>query len=198
MKTAFCLGLTAALTLATAALAADDGPGPERGARADANADGRVTLQESQAALRARILRFDADRDGRVTRAEMDGAREQFRARRAERREQRGKDVFARLDADHDRQLSQSEFAAGREQMREHRRQRWAERGEMRRGPGRPGHRGQPGERFERLDADRDGAVSVAELDRAAAERFQQMDANHDGALTPDERPMRRHGRGRD
>ena len=71
MKTAFCLGLAAALTLTSAALAGDEGPGHrDRGARADTNGDGRVTLEESQAAMKARMARFDADRDGRITKAE--------------------------------------------------------------------------------------------------------------------------------
>ena len=55
MKTAIYLGLTAALTLASAALAADGPNRPDRdhrgrAERADANGDGAVTLQESQAA----------------------------------------------------------------------------------------------------------------------------------------------------
>ena len=87
MKIAITLGLAAALTLASAALASDDGPGHRgRGERADANSDGRVTLQESQAALKTRLMRLDADRDGRITKAEMEGARERFAARRGERR----------------------------------------------------------------------------------------------------------------
>lgn len=192
MKTALSLGLAAALTLASAALAAD-GPGRDymgRGQRADANGDGRVTLQETQGALRERIMRMDANHDGRVTQAEMEALRGQWR----ERREQRGQDVFARLDTDHSGQLSQQEFTAGRDQMRERRRERMGERGEHR-GMG----RGDPGERFARLDADRDGSVSAAELDRAAAERFSRLDANHDGALTADERPDRgERMRGRD
>lgn len=211
MKTAICLGLTAALTLASAALAADGPSRPDRdhqgrAERADANGDGNVTLQESQAALRERLMRLDADRDGKITKAEMDARRAQFQERRAERGAQRGQDVFARLDADHSGQLSQSEFAAGREQMRERRGARAGERGRERGGEHRGmchrgrGPRGEPGERFTALDADNDGAVSTAELDRAAADRFSKADANHDGALSADERraAWRDHRRPRD
>lgn len=191
MKIAICLGLTAALTLASAALAADGPSRPDRdhrgrAERADANGDGKVTLQESQAALRERLMRLDANQDGKITRAEMDNRRERFQERRAERGAQRGQDVFARLDTDHSGQLSPSEFAAGREQMRERRAARGGEHPRM--GHRGPGARGEPGERFAGLDADNDGAVSAAELDRAAAERFNKADANHDGALTADER----------
>ncbi len=191
MKTAFTLGLTAALTLASAALAADGPSRPDRdhrgrAERADANGDGAVSLQESQSAMRERMMRLDADRDGKITRAEMDARREQAQERRAERGAERAQDVFARLDTDHSGQLSQAEFAAGREQMRERRMARGAEhRGMGHRGRG---PRGEPGERFAALDADNDGAVSAAELDRAAATRFAQADANHDGSLTADER----------
>lgn len=200
MKIAICLGLTAALTLASAALAADGPSRPDRdhrgrAERADANGDGAVTLQESQAALRERLMRLDADRDGKITRAEMDARREQAQERRAERRTemgaQRGQDAFARLDADHNGQLSPAEFAAGREQMRERRAARGGEhRGGEHRGMGHRGRGmgGEPGERFAGLDADNDGAVSAAELDRAAAQRFAKADANHDGSLTADER----------
>lgn len=194
MKIAICLGVTAALSLACAA-AADDGT--TRGAshhrghgtRADANGDGRITLQESQAALRDRLMRLDGNHDGKVTRAEMDARRGELEARHA----RRGADAFARLDTDHDGQLSQSEFAAGRDALHEHRRDHD---GRGHRGP-RP--HGDPGERFDRLDADHDGAVSAAEIDAAAAERFVVADANHDGALTADEqrqahRERRGHG----
>lgn len=190
MKTAICLGVAAALTLASAALAGDDTERPGRGHRADANGDSRVTLQESQAALKARLMRLDADKDGRVTQAEMEGARGQFQERRSERMRERGSDQFAIMDTDRNGQLSREEYTAGRERFAERHRERRQERGAR--------HRGDPAERFAKLDADRDGAVSAAEMDRAAAERFNQMDANHDGALTADERPDRRRGHRRD
>jgi len=190
MKTAFCLGLAAALTLTSAALAGDEGPGHrDRGARADTNGDGRVTLEESQAALKARMARLDADRDGRITKAEMDGARTQFAERRRERFDERGRDAFAIMDTDRNGQLSPQEFEAGRQRMAERRHERRE---------GRMTRRGHvPGERFDRLDADNDGVVTSAEMDRAVAERFARMDADKDGAISADERPERRRGRHR-
>lgn len=177
MRTAICLGIAAAVTLTSAALA---GPGRDGPARADADSNGRVTLEETQAALKARMARLDADKDGRITKAEMEGARERI----SERHRERGADAFAIMDTDRNGQLSPAEFEAGRQRMAERR-------GERREGRmARRGH--QPGERFDRLDADNDGAVTAAEMDRAAAERFAKMDANKDGVISADERPARR------
>jgi len=56
--------------------------------------------------------------------------------------------------------------------------------------PRRGGRRG-PGSgamMFERLDANGDGAVTVAEASARTLERFDRMDADHDGTVTPDER----------
>lgn len=191
MKSVFSLGLTAALGLASAAFAADSAPA----ARADANADGAVTLQESQAALRARLSRFDADGDGRVSREELQAGRQQRRldreARWAQREDRRGAAMFERLDADHNGQLSPSEFEAGRERLREHRREGRNDRAQAR-------SRMHAEGRFAALDANRDGAVDTAEMDRAAAQRFARMDVDRDGRLTAAERPVRhgprRHG----
>lgn len=192
MKTAITIGLAAALTLASAAMAGDDSDRPGRGARADANADGRVTLQETQAAMKARMMRLDTDKDGRVTQAEMEAARGQRMERRSERMRERGGDRFEAMDKDRNGQLSREEFTAGREQFAERRREHRGDR----KGPmGR--HRGEPGERFGRLDTNNDGAVSAAEMDQAAAAHFQQMDANKDGVITADERPERGRGRHR-
>jgi Ca2+-binding EF-hand superfamily protein len=49
------------------------------------------------------------------------------------------------------------------------------------------GPRGNPAMIFERLDADRDGAVTLAELEAMRAARFAERDANGDGRLDRDE-----------
>lgn len=53
-----------------------------------------------------------------------------------------------------------------------------------------PEHGGH-GAMMEKLDANKDGAISRAEADAAKAERFARVDANKDGAVTQDE--MRAH-----
>jgi len=57
--------------------------------RADANGDGRITLQEMQAHALARFDRIDTNSDGTVTADERRAARAAMRAERQERREQR-------------------------------------------------------------------------------------------------------------
>jgi hypothetical protein len=45
---------------------------------------------------------------------------------------------------------------------------------------------------FDRSDADKDGRVSLAEMQQAALARFDRADLNHDGTITPDERQQAR------
>lgn len=96
--------------------------------------------------------------------------------------------LFARLDANSDGNVTQEEGRAGWRAMREEHRE---ERGEQ---------------RFQRHDANNDGAISRDEFLSGPNERFAELDANHDGQLSADERPQRpdgehheggRHGGGR-
>jgi len=45
---------------------------------------------------------------------------------------------------------------------------------------------------FERADADKDGRVSLPEMQQAALARFDRADLNRDGTITPDERQQAR------
>jgi len=54
-----------------------------------------------------------------------------------------------------------------------------------------------PARMFDRLDANRDGALDQGEFDTLLARRFARMDANGDGTLTPEERRAAR-GRAND
>jgi Ca2+-binding EF-hand superfamily protein len=45
---------------------------------------------------------------------------------------------------------------------------------------------------FERVDADHDGRVSLAEAQRAGMAMFERLDTNHDGTISPDERAAAR------
>jgi hypothetical protein len=48
--------------------------------------------------------------------------------------------------------------------------------------------RGDPGKMFDRIDANRDGALDSSELDALLVRRFARMDADKNGLLTADER----------
>ena len=109
----------------------------------------------------------------------------------------RFRDRIMQADTDRDGRVSLAEWTAYR-----------AERNAERRGPEGPGAEGQGGEgaegrrggdptrQFERMDANRDGYVTPAEIDAVSAQRFARLDANHDGVLTANERHAMRGGRG--
>lgn len=184
--------LAAAALVAVPALAAQQGD-TRRGAQP-------LTAAAFQARVEARFAATDANRDGFIAQAEAQAragagaerreAREQRRAKRAER--------LARLDTDRDgtisaaerqaqlaaRGLDQAEVQAKRAERRALRAERRAERKEMR--AGRTLRIGD--KRFARLDADKDGRLSLAEVTARSAVRFQRLDANKDGALTREER----------
>ncbi|MCP3730693.1 hypothetical protein M9978_09660 [Sphingomonas sp. MG17] len=154
---------------------------------ADTNKDGQLSATERQAGrdkMRAgfegrrggrgggagmgerMLARVDTNGDGLISRAESRAA--------AEAR-------FARIDADSDGAIEAGEgrgFRDGRG-----------------RGGGRFGMRGGRGMQGMRLammaDVNKDGAISRAEYDAAAAQRFARMDANKDGKLDRADRPQR-------
>ena len=90
----------------------------------------------------------------------------------------RYRDRLMQADTDHDGRISLAEFMAARQ----------AE-------PGGEGRGGDPERQFQKLDANRDGFITPAEVDAFSAERFARMDSNHDGVVTPEERRAARGGR---
>jgi Ca2+-binding EF-hand superfamily protein len=139
MKTSRFVLLGGAALLAATAFAipaiAQSGPGHhhhhrgggfaagEAFARADANNDGRVTLEEGRAWLAARFAEIDANRDGGVTFEEM---RAYARARMGDRQppaemqqraEQRGQGMFRALDANSDGRVTLEEVRPFAEAM---------------------------------------------------------------------------------
>lgn len=82
-------GLVSALT--TAAFACG---GEHKGARADTNQDGKVTLDEANAMLKTRFTALDTNKDNVVTTAELG---------------KRGKRMFERADANKDGKVSMAE-----------------------------------------------------------------------------------------
>lgn len=92
-------------------------------ARADANNDGRVTLEEGRAWLAARFAEVDANRDGGVTFEEM---RAYARSRMGDRQppaeaearmQQRGQAMFRALDANGDTRVTLEELRPFAEAM---------------------------------------------------------------------------------
>ena len=146
-----------------------------------------MTRAQVESRVRERFAQVDANRDGFVTKAEGETMRERIRGERRENRTERRTARFAALDANKDGQLSRAEFDAPRDGDRADRRERRMERRAFR-----AHHRGLArfgGARlFERLDADRDSRVSLAEATGAALRRFDMSDANKDGTVTREER----------
>ena len=167
----------AALAVLAGAAAAQPGPG----ARGERAAD--VTRQEVAERAAEHFARLDADSDGRITPEEVRQAHQQRRAERAGR-------MFERLDANDDGSVSRAEFDQARSQHAERRAGRGPRQGmrAMHRGM-RGGARmfGEQGfvtrdqfveralTRFDRLDADRDGTVTVAERQQARQQMRQRI-----------------------
>lgn len=132
-----------------------------------------VTRDQAAAMADQRFQRLDADRDGRVTAQEM---QQQRQVRRGERQGQ----IFDRLDTNRDGALSRQEFAA-RGQMLGAMRGQQAGRGGMRQNPQRAQRR------VERLFGS-DGVLTREEFRARALQRFERMDGNRDGRVTMAER----------
>lgn len=152
-----------ALSLATAAALAVGGTAYARAERSDLT---RAQVEERTA---QKFARMDANGDGKLDAAD---------------REARRKRSFDRVDADGDGAISFTEFTARRDARAE---------GGERKGP----RFGRGGRAMARTaDTDSDGAVTRAEFAGAALERFDRVDADKSGAISRDERraargPMR-------
>jgi Ca2+-binding EF-hand superfamily protein len=112
---------------------------------------------------------FDADRDGNISLAELrDGSARLFQA----------------IDTNGDGRITKDEMRAHHEKL-------MAAHGGTHMGPPPGGHAGPPGgphpPRFDDLDADHDGAVTLAEFRQLLEQHFAMVDANHDGVLSHDE-----------
>lgn len=159
-----------------------------------------LTRAEMEARVRERFAQIDANRDGYVTQGEAKGFRAGARGARRGDRQERREAAFARLDVDRNGSISRAEFLerrAGAErgdrrerraERRAERRERLAERREARRG-------GLAVRRFARVDADRDGRLSLAEVLNRRVQAFVRADANRDGRVTRDERRAVREAR---
>lgn len=158
-------------------------------------ADKVQTRAEVQAKIAEHFAKLDTNRDGFLTKPEADAAKQQFKAKFAERRGERREQAFEKLDSNRDGSISRPEWDAAQAQ----RQQRFAQRD--RNGDGQPdarrfhaGMHGFGGHMFEMADANKDGRVSLAEAQAAALQHFDMVDANRDGRISPEER-MQMHER---
>lgn len=178
MRNTFLTGLgVIALAAAAGAATAQVPPAPAVGApaphhsRADPNR--QITRAEFVDARIARLTALDTNRDGVVSPEERAAA---MQARRAER----AGDRFAKLDANGDGSISRTEFDAGHA-ARPDRGPR-AERAGHREGRRGGAHRAMRGQGRER------GPVVIAEASAKLGERFDKMDADRNGVISADER----------
>ena len=181
MRKTFLTGLS---VIALAAVAgAATAQVPPAGAAAPYQARGEANRQMTRAEFVdtrvARLTALDANRDGTVSVEERQAG---MQARQAERADAR----FAKLDANADGSISRAEFDAGHAARpdRGPRAERAGNRGGARhamRGSGRSGAEGRgPGR--ER------GPVVISDVAAKLGERFDKMDANRDGVISADER----------
>ena len=159
-------------------------------ARRDTNKDGALDTADARPGKghhgkggeqrAARMMdRLDTDKDGKLSQDEM--------LARAAR-------TFERLDTDKNGEVTKAEVDVRREAFRDARkafREVKATEGEARdaaRAALRDARIDRMGLRmFERADADKNGTLTKAEMETAAAEMFKQRDRNGDGFITPDE-----------
>jgi Ca2+-binding EF-hand superfamily protein len=178
-------------------------------AMVDANHDGFVTREESEAQIafrrdrmRERMAARHDRMEARGERAEAGPARDEARGEdRQARIQERMSGRFDRLDSNHDGSISRAEFDGAMAARAEHRREGGPGMGHGRMGRdggprgGRMAHRGGMGgmggfggNMIERLDSDHDGKVSLAEAQAKALAMFDRVDANRDGTVTQEER----------
>lgn len=175
---------TAALALVAGSAVAQPPAGPGRGGPGlggfgllefDKNADGKLTKAEFDAGQRARFDQIDTNKDGSISPEERQAHR---KAAAETRRAELAKVRFTDLDKDKNGQLSQSEFAAGGP------RADGKGPGRHHGGP----RAGGPDQQA-RVKADgkadaRDASISFADFSARGAEAFARADANKDGTVT--------------
>ncbi|BAV64684.1 EF-hand domain-containing protein [Sphingobium cloacae] len=163
---------------APAIASAQDGPGrggPRGGMMmmADANKDGNLTKAEMTASLEARFAKMDVNKDGKLTKED-----------RELRRQQRQEARFAQLDTDKNGQISKAEFTAG------HDRRAGAGKpdGQDGRHWGGRHHRGFGKDMVDgRGQGAGDGTITREQFVARGLERFDRLDANKDGTVTAEE-----------
>jgi Ca2+-binding EF-hand superfamily protein len=154
--------------------------------RLDANRDGIITREESQAAKGDRGAR-KGGKQGAQAERRANRSPEQRPGNRAENRAA----MFDRLDTNRDGSISRAEFTAApalqdRRMAGRDGNQRKAATGAK--GMGRMGGMSLGGRMFEMADANRDGRLTMPEATSAAYRHFDMADANRDGQISREER----------
>ncbi|HZV83938.1 MAG TPA: EF-hand domain-containing protein [Brevundimonas sp.] len=152
--------------LAAGAAAAQQAPAA-RGLRADTDGDRRISQSEFVDRRVERLTAADANRDGSVTSEERRAVAQTRKAGRAAER-------FQRLDANGDGAITRDEFEAPRAARAD-------------RAPARAMRMARRANRMERTG----GAVVIAEAQARAEQAFVRLDADRDGYVTVAERRVR-------
>lgn len=187
MKKAIVISILTALSGVAIAAAQADKPEHEGGCgkgrlhhfeKLDKNADGKVTREEMLSGVTARFDQADSDKDGTLSDAEKKAAHEKHAAERFAKGDKNGDGVLTqdelpprfgerlfKLDANKDGKLTREELAKLGEMRAQWKERMHGDKGRM--------HSDKPHTRAE----------LVAHVDQ----RFVKLDADKDGALTPDE-----------
>jgi Ca2+-binding EF-hand superfamily protein len=184
------LGGAIGLMLGAAAPAfADFGPWQ----KADTNKDGSIDRAEFDAQGAERFKAIDANGDGSITSDEMKAFHEARRAKFEAAKGDMGGKFLKRFDKDNDGKISAAEwptegrltfekadansdgFVTADEMAKAHK--------------PREGGKGDPADRFAKLDTDKDGKLSVTEWSAMGEKMFARLDDNKDGKISADEMP---------
>ena len=130
--------------------------------RAAGSTDTTLPKAKFIAGMDGEFRKMDADKNGQLTRAEI----EQFQTQQlAAQARARNKSLFGQLDKDKNGQLSQAEFATIATPA--------------------PVANAQP--MIARMDGNRDSQISIAEHRTATVANFDRVDSDKDGVVTPAE-----------
>jgi hypothetical protein len=141
-----------------------------------------------------RFARLDANHDGYVDRSEAGAPSEMAGGSHGPRGRADPNASFDSMDANKEASISRSEYLAYRARGPRGARA-WVAGPDGKTRPRRASLGwGFTGRWFDRVDADHDGRISLAEAQRAATSLFDRLDTNHDGTLSPDERAAARQG----
>jgi Ca2+-binding EF-hand superfamily protein len=135
------------------------------------------TREDAEAKVKAHFTKLDTNSDGSVTQAEADGARASMRADRQSKH-------FEMMDTNKDGSISRPEFDAGHKDGMNDGGQ--GEMGREKRGGRRDDQGGDS--RLMRADANKDGKVTLSEMNAATLARFDAADTDKNGTVTPEER----------